>query len=63
MKLIALYLVKTDSGIAKPGESFDGDESLIADGLAMPDMTPEDAVLLEAEQAAAAKTTRRGNKD
>lgn len=53
MKLIALYLVKTESGIAKPGEQFDGDESLIADGAAVADQTPADAAQTDVEMMAA----------
>lgn len=44
-RLIAIYPVKHDGGTAQPGDAFEGDEVLIATGVAVPD--PEPATKLE----------------
>lgn len=40
-RLIALYPVKHDGGTAQPGDAFEGDEVLIATGVAVADPSPE----------------------
>ena len=39
-RLIALFTVKHDGGTAQSGDAFDGDEVLIATGVAMADPSP-----------------------
>lgn len=40
-RLIAIYAVKHDGGTAQPGDAFEGDEVLIATGVAVADPSPE----------------------
>lgn len=55
MKLIALYQVKTADGVAQPGDAFDGEESLIADGVAEADTSPQ----TEADKTDPKKTVKK----
>ena len=42
-RLIALFTVKHDGGTAQPGDAFEGDEVLIATGVAVADPSPAPA--------------------
>lgn len=51
-RLIAIYAVKHDGGTAQPGDAFEGDEVLIATGVAVADPSPEPEQEQEPEKPA-----------
>lgn len=42
-RIIAIYAVKHDGGTAQPGDAFEGDDVLIATGVAVADPSPAPA--------------------
>ncbi|WP_338416681.1 hypothetical protein [uncultured Sphaerotilus sp.] len=54
-RLIAIYPVKHDGGTAQPGDAFEGDEVLIAAGVAEADTSPQ----TEADKTDPKKTVKK----